>query len=87
MQISDRNTTIQIKASTRDRLYRHKFRKSYDEYINYLLDVLERLEQEGSRRERQSEKMRFMAEMTKDWVKRNVKFEKGRIKEIDISGQ
>lgn len=87
MQILNRKTTIQISSSTRDRLYRFKFRKSYDEYINYLLDVIDRLEQEGGRRERRSDKMRHMADMTKDWVKRNVKFRKGRIKEINIDGR
>jgi hypothetical protein len=87
MQILDRKTTIQVSASTRDRLYLYKFRKTYDEYINYLLDVIDKLEEEGRRRERDPEKMRHMAEMTREWVKRNVKFKNGRIKEIDINGK
>lgn len=34
-------TTIQLKAETRDRLYRLKFRKTYDEFLRELCDVYE----------------------------------------------
>ena len=34
-------TTIQISPETRDRLYRLKFRKTYDEYLREVCDRLE----------------------------------------------
>ena len=35
-------TTIQITQATRDRLYRLKFRKTYDEFLNDLCEIYER---------------------------------------------
>ena len=35
-------TTVQLTAATRDRLYRLKFRKTYDEFLNDLCDQYER---------------------------------------------
>jgi len=35
-------TTIQLTPETRDRLYRLKFRATYDEFLNELCDVYER---------------------------------------------
>ncbi len=35
-------TTIQLSPETRDRLYRLKFRSTYDEFLNDLCDVYER---------------------------------------------
>jgi len=34
-------TTIQLEVSTRDRLYRLKFRKTYDEFLRELCDFYE----------------------------------------------
>lgn len=35
-------TTIQLTPDTRDRLYRLKFRKTYDEFLQELCDLYER---------------------------------------------
>ncbi len=35
-------TTIQLTTETRDRLYRLKFRKTYDEFLQELCDAYER---------------------------------------------
>ncbi len=35
-------TTIQLTPDTRDRLYRLKFRKTYDEFLQDLCDLYER---------------------------------------------
>ncbi len=35
-------TTIQLSPETRDRLYRLKFRSTYDEFLNDLCDLYER---------------------------------------------
>lgn len=37
-------TTIQLTTQTRDRLYRLKFRKTYDEFLQELCDVYEKSE-------------------------------------------
>jgi len=34
-------TTVQLSTTTRDRLYRLKFRKTYDEFLNDLCDRYE----------------------------------------------
>lgn len=34
-------TTIQVSPKTRDRLYRLKFRSTYDEFLNELCDLYE----------------------------------------------
>ena len=34
-------TTIQLTTTTRDRLYRLKFRKTYDEFLSELCDLFE----------------------------------------------
>ena len=39
-------TTIQVTASTRDRLYKLKFRKTYDDFLQQLCDLYERTEAE-----------------------------------------
>jgi DNA-directed RNA polymerase specialized sigma24 family protein len=36
-----RMTSIQITAQTRDRLYRLKFRRTYDQFLNELCDLYE----------------------------------------------
>jgi hypothetical protein len=38
-------TTIQVTTSTRDLLYRLKFRKTYDEFLRELCDLYESKEQ------------------------------------------
>ncbi len=40
-------TTIQLTPETRDRLYRLKFRATYDAFLNDLCDLYERSEQNG----------------------------------------
>ncbi len=35
-------TTIQLTPQTRDRLYRLKFRSTYDDFLNELCDIYER---------------------------------------------
>lgn len=35
-------TTIQVTTETRDRLYRLKFRRTYDEFLRDLCDLFER---------------------------------------------
>jgi hypothetical protein len=80
-------TTIQLSTTTRDRLYRLKFRSTYDEYLNFLLDLVEKLQSDGARKQREADKMRAMASMTREWAERNVKWKNGRITEIDLDGQ
>ncbi len=41
-------TTIQLTTKTRDRLYRLKFRKTYDEFLRELCDLYESSAQRGS---------------------------------------
>jgi hypothetical protein len=38
-------TTIQLSTKTRDRLYKLKFRKTYDKFLNELCDFFEVLEE------------------------------------------
>ncbi len=40
-------TTIQLTPATRDRLYRLKFRETYDEFLNELCDLYERSHPDG----------------------------------------
>ncbi len=37
-------TTIQVATETRDRLYKLKFRKTYDDFLQQLCDLFERTE-------------------------------------------
>lgn len=39
--MEDRKTSIQLSTDTRDRLYRLKFRKTYDQFLNELCDLYE----------------------------------------------
>ena len=39
-------TTIQVSALTRDRLYKLKFRKTYDDFLQELCDLYERTQAE-----------------------------------------
>ena len=41
-------TTIQLTMATRDRLYRLKFRKTYDEFLQELCDLYEKTRQKSS---------------------------------------
>jgi len=83
----DRITTIQVSASTRDRLYRLKFRKTYDEYLVLLMDMYERLEREGGKRRISPDKVMAMSEAMRAWVKRNVKWRNGRMAAVDLDGR
>jgi len=40
-------TTIQLSTETRDRVYRLKFRKTYDEFLQELCDLYERASRDG----------------------------------------
>jgi len=40
--VLDKKTSIQLTPSTRDRLFRLKFRRSYNQFINELCDLYER---------------------------------------------
>lgn len=42
-------TTIQLAPETRDRLYRLKFRTTYDEFLNELCDLYERSHDDGQK--------------------------------------
>jgi hypothetical protein len=44
-------TTIQLRPETRDRLYRLKFRKTYDAFLSELCDLYERTRADDSRKE------------------------------------
>jgi hypothetical protein len=83
----DRITTIQVSSSTRDRLYKLKFRKTYDEYLNLLMDMYERLEREGGKRRISPDKVMAMSEAMRKWVRRNVKWKNGRMAEVDLDGR
>ena len=39
--MSEGKTTIQLTEATRDRLYRLKFRRTYDQFLNELCDLYE----------------------------------------------
>jgi hypothetical protein len=39
-------TTIQVSAATRDRLYKLKFRKTYDDFLQQLCDLYEQAQGE-----------------------------------------
>jgi hypothetical protein len=41
MTEEDRKTSIQVTPATRDRLYKLKFRKTYDQFLNELSDLYE----------------------------------------------
>jgi predicted DNA-binding protein len=38
----EKKTSIQLTTETRDRLYKLKFRKTYDEFLNELCEIYER---------------------------------------------
>lgn len=42
-------TTIQLTPTTRDRLYRLKFRSTYDEFLNELCDLYEASDRNGQK--------------------------------------
>ncbi len=41
IEMSEGKTTIQLTEATRDRLYRLKFRRTYDQFLNELCDLYE----------------------------------------------
>lgn len=40
--MTNEKTTIQVTSETRDRLYKLKFRRTYDQFLNELCDLYER---------------------------------------------
>jgi len=46
MKIDDKKTSIQVSPELRDRLYKLKFRKTYEQFLTELCDMFE--ENEGS---------------------------------------
>ena len=44
--MTDEKTTIQVSPMTRDRLYKLKFRRTYDQFLNELCDMYESQNQE-----------------------------------------
>lgn len=46
MILTVEKTSIQITTGTRDRLFKLKFRKTYDEFLNELCDLYENEEEE-----------------------------------------
>lgn len=47
-QMSEGKTTIQVSEATRDRLYKLKFRRTYDQFLNELCDLYEEQENLGT---------------------------------------
>ena len=45
--VVEERTSIQLTTRTRDRLYRLKFRRTYDQFLNELCDLYEREDSEG----------------------------------------
>jgi len=45
--MSEGKTTIQLTEGTRDRLYKLKFRRTYDQFLNELCDLYEAEEKKG----------------------------------------
>lgn len=43
---TEARTSIQITPETRDRLYRLKFRRTYDQFLNELCDAYERAQRD-----------------------------------------
>lgn len=41
LRMSEGKTTIQLTEATRDRLYKLKFRRTYDQFLNELCDLYE----------------------------------------------
>jgi hypothetical protein len=48
MTEQDKKTSIQVTPATRDRLYKLKFRKTYDQFLNELCDLYESSQSEIS---------------------------------------
>jgi hypothetical protein len=46
LSMTDEKTTIQVTPKTRDRLYKLKFRRTYDQFLNELCDLYESENQE-----------------------------------------
>jgi len=42
--MTEGKTTMQVSESTRDRLYKLKFRRTYDQFLNELCDMYEKAE-------------------------------------------
>ena len=48
-KMSEGKTTIQVTEATRDRLYKLKFRRTYDQFLNELCDMYEEEEKKLSK--------------------------------------
>ena len=48
MAEEEKKTSIQVTPATRDRLYKLKFRKTYDQFLNELCDLYESSESKTS---------------------------------------
>ena len=48
-KMSESKTTIQVTEATRDRLYKLKFRRTYDQFLNELCDMYEEEEKKQSK--------------------------------------
>lgn len=46
--MSENKTTIQVTEMTRDRLYKLKFRRTYDQFLNELCDMYEEGEKKST---------------------------------------
>jgi hypothetical protein len=46
---AEQRTSIQISPETRDRLYRLKFRRTYDQFLNELCDTYESVEKSNQK--------------------------------------
>jgi len=46
-RLTEARTSIQISPATRDRLFRLKFRRTYDQFLNELCDLYEKEEEAG----------------------------------------
>jgi len=44
IDMSESKTTIQVTEATRDRLYKLKFRRTYDQFLNEMCDMYEDVE-------------------------------------------
>jgi len=87
MEMDDRITTIQIRSSTRDRLYRMKYRKTYDDYICEMMDLIERLEKKGYKKPKDPRKFEAMIKASREWADRNVIWKDGKIVKVMVDGE
>ena len=83
----DLRTTIRIRTNTRDRLNIFKSRKTYNEYLNFLMDIHEMIRREGPRNRIHPDKLLAKSEATRRWMERNVKWKNGRMAAVNLDGR